>query len=126
VPTARARGHARARDGRGRSQAVALEDAARALAEPLRHGLTRAGALLGGGLPGYNLYAAADGWIAVAALEPHFAERLAQALALPALTQDALRQAFAARRADDWERWARELDLPLVAVHTSFPTPSPT
>ncbi|MEW5988928.1 MAG: CoA transferase, partial [Chloroflexota bacterium] len=45
---------------------VSLAEAARAFAEPWRRGLTAAGGLLGGGLPGYNLYAAKTGWIAVA------------------------------------------------------------
>ena len=71
---------ARARDGAGRLAEVALSDAVEALAEPHRFGLTRPGALLGGGAPGYALYRAADGWVAVAALEPHFLERLVAGL----------------------------------------------
>ena len=119
VSTALALLHARARDGRGGARGVALEDAARALAQPLHEGLTRPGALLGGGLPGYNLYAARDGWIAVAALEPHFAQRLADALQLPSLTTDMLRERFRAQPMAHWEAWAREHDLPLVAVAPS-------
>jgi crotonobetainyl-CoA:carnitine CoA-transferase CaiB-like acyl-CoA transferase len=107
---------ARSRDGRGRWRAAPLEEAARALAEPLREGLTARGALLGGALAGYNLYETRDGWIAVAALEPHFAERLAQALQLPTLTIDALRARFRADSSRHWETWARRHDLPLVAI----------
>jgi alpha-methylacyl-CoA racemase len=77
VSTALALLLARRRSGRGASQPVPLEDAARALAEPLGKG-SPPGAILGGGLAGYNLYAAREGWIAVAALEPHFARRLAR------------------------------------------------
>ncbi|QIA28149.1 CoA transferase [Thermaerobacter sp. PB12/4term] len=55
---------------------VSLAEAASALAEPLRHGLTAPGGLLGGGLPFYRCYPAREGWVAVAALEPHFAQRL--------------------------------------------------
>jgi alpha-methylacyl-CoA racemase len=116
VSTALALLHARDRTGRAQHADVALEDAAAWLAQPLRHGLTRAGALLGGALPGYNLYATRAGWIAVAALEPHFARRLAEALGLPALEVEALRARFSERTADEWERWAGERDLPLVAL----------
>lgn len=116
VSTALALLLARRRSGRGASQAVPLEDAARALAEPLHEGLTAPGAILGGGLAGYNLYAAREGWIAVAALEPHFAERLAQALGIATLEAGILRERFAADSAESWHRWAREHDLPIVAV----------
>lgn len=116
VSTALAMLLARHRGGRGASQAVPLEDAARALAEPLHEGLTAPGAILGGGLAGYNLYAAREGWIAVAALEPHFAERLAQALGIETLEACILRERFAADSAESWHRWAREHDLPIVAV----------
>lgn len=109
---------ARDRSGEALAQSVPLEEAARALAAPLREGLTARGALLGGGYAGYNLYAASEGWIAVAALEPHFAQRLAAALGLAILSAEALGAQFAQRSAVDWERWARERDLPIVAVRT--------
>ena len=116
VSTALALVIARDREGRGRGQAVPLEDAARALAQPLHEGLTRDGALLGGGLPGYNLYETRAGWIALAALEPHFANRLAAELGLASLTIDSLRERFATHDARHWQAWARERDLPLIAV----------
>jgi crotonobetainyl-CoA:carnitine CoA-transferase CaiB-like acyl-CoA transferase len=116
VSTALALLHARDRDGRGASAAVPLAEAAAFLARPLEEGLTRRGALLGGGLAAYNLYQASDGWIAVAALEPHFARRLAEAFGLEALTRGALAERFAAQSAAHWERWARTLDLPIAAV----------
>ena len=43
-------------------------------------GRTSPGALLGGGLPEYNVYRTSDGWVAVAALEPHFKKRLEESL----------------------------------------------
>lgn len=116
VSTALALLLARSRSGRGASQPVPLEDGARALAEPLHEGLTAPGAILGGGLAGYNLYAAREGWIAVAALEPHFARRLADALGLAGLEAGTLRERFTAETAEWWQRWAREKDLPIVAV----------
>ena len=106
----------RERGNSQRAQAVALADAAHALAEPLREGLTRPGALLGGGYAGYNLYAANDGWIAVAVLEPRFAERLASLLGLARLEAPELRAIFGKRGTAHWESWAREHDLPIVAV----------
>jgi crotonobetainyl-CoA:carnitine CoA-transferase CaiB-like acyl-CoA transferase len=96
--------------------AAPLAEAAATLAQPRDEGLTRGGAMLGGALPGYNLYAARDGWIAVAALEPEFAARLAQSLALAQLSVEALRVRFAEQTASQWEAWARERDLPIVAV----------
>jgi crotonobetainyl-CoA:carnitine CoA-transferase CaiB-like acyl-CoA transferase len=121
VSTALALLHARGRDGRGGSAEVPLAEAAAFLAQPLDEGLTRPGALLGGGLAAYNLYEAGDGWIAVAALEPHFARRLAEAFGLETLTRPALASRFAAESVAHWERWAAELDLPVVAVR--FPSP---
>jgi crotonobetainyl-CoA:carnitine CoA-transferase CaiB-like acyl-CoA transferase len=116
VSTALALVLARERGGGGRAANASLADAAAFLAQPLAEGLTRPGALLGGGRPGYNLYAAKDGWIAVAALEPHFEARLAKALGLEALTVNALAGKFATRNTQEWERWAREHDLPMVAL----------
>ena len=110
---------ARDRSGRGEHATVPLEEAAAWLAAPRREGLTGPGTMLGGALAGYNLYAARDGWIAVAALEPHFARALAEALGLAELDVAALRERFAAQTATHWERWARERDLPLVALQDS-------
>ena len=75
-----------------------------------------AGALLGGGNPAYNLYAAREGWIAVAALEPHFEKKLGDKFALGKLTVDALQAVFAAHDAEHWEEWGRRNDVPIVAV----------
>lgn len=116
VSTALALLLSRQRTGRGGSMAAPLAEAAAALAQPREERLTLPGALLGGALPGYNLYDTRRGWIAVAALEPHFAERLARALSLPQLTHAALRERFRERDADGWELWAREQDLPIVAL----------
>ena len=106
----------RARGGGGRYAAVSLEQAAAAFTAPLRHGLTRPGGSLGGGAEVYGLYRAREGWIAVAALEPHFQQRLAEALGLDELGRPSLEAAFLARTADEWEGWATQLDLPIAAV----------
>jgi len=91
---------------------VSLGEAADALAEPLRAGLTAPGGLLGGGFAGYGLYEASDGWIAVAALEPRFRERLAEL----GRERDELARAFRERSTAEWEAWALEHDVPLAAV----------
>jgi alpha-methylacyl-CoA racemase len=95
---------------------VALSEAAAAFAEPLHQGLTGPGGLLGGLLPGYNLYQAQDGWIAVAALEAHFLRRLVNELGLSEVTAGALAEAFLSQPAGFWHKWAAERDLPVVAV----------
>jgi crotonobetainyl-CoA:carnitine CoA-transferase CaiB-like acyl-CoA transferase len=95
---------------------VALSQAAAAMAEPLRYGTTAPGANLGGGIPEYNIYPAQEGWVAVAALEPHFKKRLEEALAIRTVAD--YQQAFVRRSAAEWELWGQERDIPIVAVHT--------
>ena len=103
--------------GQGAAYAmVALADAADYMGEPYRAGFTRPDALGGGGAPEYNLYEARDGWIAVAALEPHFKQALEQALDVTGQTPEEWRPLFANRNAAEWEAWAKEFDLPIVAV----------
>lgn len=106
----------RARAGQGQYLEVPIADAAQRLAAPRRAGLTREGALLGGGFPGYNLYRAADGWVAVAALESHFYERLCQRLGIRDASYEAFGERFARESVGHWERFGREHDLPLAAV----------
>jgi alpha-methylacyl-CoA racemase len=106
----------RQRSGAAGFAQVSLAEAASRFALPYQHGLTCSSGLLGGGWPGYNLYQATDGWIAVAALEPHFAKRLQVELAVAAFTQEALAAAFKRRTAAEWEAWGAEHDLPIVAV----------
>jgi crotonobetainyl-CoA:carnitine CoA-transferase CaiB-like acyl-CoA transferase len=106
----------RARDGVGIRTDVAIVDAALEFNAPLRFGLTGATDSLGGGLPAYNLYRASDGWIAVAALEAHFAERLRDVLQIETLDTESLRDAFSRRTLVQWEALAEEADLPLAAV----------
>lgn len=95
---------------------VALSEAAEYIAEPLKNGLTASQALLGGGLAEYNIYQASEGWVAVAALEPHFKKRLEEALGCEVNSPEQLRPFFTTRTAEAWEQWAREYDLPIVAI----------
>jgi alpha-methylacyl-CoA racemase len=105
-----------ARTGEAGCAWVSLHECARDLAEPLNAGLTSAGGLLGGGYPLYGFYRASDGWVALAALEPHFAERLLSELGLKKTDRAELERIFLQRNAADWEGWAAKRDLPLVAI----------
>lgn len=96
--------------------AVALSDAADFMAEPYRVGFTAPDTFLGGGLPGYNIYRANDGWIAVAALESHFQKALEAALDFKSSDPDEWRPIFAKKGAAEWEDWAKDIDLPIVAI----------
>lgn len=100
---------------------VALADAAETFALPWTYGLTVPGGILGGGLPFYGLYEADGGWIAVAALEPRFRERLVDELGAEP-THDAFAAAFSERTPGEWERWADERDLPIAAVAATIRT----
>jgi crotonobetainyl-CoA:carnitine CoA-transferase CaiB-like acyl-CoA transferase len=102
---------ARERGGGQRYAEVALADAASFFALPHEYGLTTPGGPLGGGSPFYGLYGANGGWIALAALEPRFRERLETEFGgVPAA------DSFAARTPAEWEAWAAERDLPLAAL----------
>ena len=116
VSTALALLLARERTGVSGRVEVALADAAAAFSAPLLHGLTAEGGVLGGGYPLYGLYRARDGWVALAALEPHFRERLLAELGLDDADHETLERVFAERRAAEWAAWARERDLPLAQL----------
>ena len=70
--------------GKGVFHEVALEDAAAYLALPRHWSLTAPKGSVGGAHAGYAVYACKNGRVAVAALEPHFAARLAEVAGLPA------------------------------------------
>ena len=93
---------------------VGLVESLDPLLAPLRHGLTAPDGPLGGGVPQYGVYDTKTGRVAVAALEPHFERRLYQDLGLAPRGELASR--LRERTADEWETWAREHDLPIVAV----------
>lgn len=101
--------------GAGYSQ-VALSEAAKSFAEPFRRGQTASGGMLGGAFPGYALYRAREGYVALAALEPHFWKRLLDSLEIEDGDGRSLEKIFTTQDAGYWEEWANEHDLPLVAV----------
>ena len=120
---------------------VSLTDAARAFAQPLAYGATKPDGLLSGSDPFYCVYESANGFIALAALEPQFKTRLLAELQLGTL--DAVRSAsagsdalpvmllrdqsrdelrvklsgiFRERTAREWEQWGLAHGLPIAEV----------
>jgi crotonobetainyl-CoA:carnitine CoA-transferase CaiB-like acyl-CoA transferase len=106
--------YSRERSGVGGHAIVALSEAAAVFAEPLRYGSTVPGASLGGGIPEYNIYKTTDGWVAVAALEPHFKKRLEDALQVTLMAE--YRAAFAGQSSAYWQEWGQKLDVPVETV----------
>ncbi|MBS0429323.1 MAG: CoA transferase [Proteobacteria bacterium] len=110
--------------GRGVHHEVALNDAAQWLALPRTWGLTVPAGAVGGAHAGYRVYPCADGRVAVAALEPHFAARLCEAAGLPPadMADPATHRAIAAWLAGQTraalDALARARDIPL---HTLAP-----
>jgi len=98
----------------GSTMDVGLVESLDPLIASLRHGLTLPTGTLGGGAPRYRVYSAKTGRIAVAALESHFEARLYDRLGLPLNSE--LSTKLLERTAAEWETWAREHDLPIVAV----------
>lgn len=112
----------RDRTGAGQFVEVALADAARRLAAPRIAGLCLPGAGLGGGLPGYGVYRTKDGWIAVAALEPHFLHALCQQLHAKAPDARLFAERFAQETSAHWVALAEQHDLPIAEVaYTAAP-----
>jgi alpha-methylacyl-CoA racemase len=106
----------RERTGSGVFRYVPIATAVDFFALPLRYGITSPGGRLAGTIPMYNLYQASDGWVAVAALEPQFWDKLQELLALEQGTYEELATIFAKRTVGDWETWAVENRLPIGAV----------
>jgi alpha-methylacyl-CoA racemase len=98
----------------GARRVVGLRDVVTDIAEPLQRGLTAPGGVLGGALPAYGVYRAADGVVAVAALEPHFRKRLYAALDLP--LDAPLADQIASRSCAEWTAFAERHDVPLSIV----------
>jgi alpha-methylacyl-CoA racemase len=107
---------ARERTGAAAHAEVALGDCAKLFAEPLRHGLTAPTGVLGGACAAYGIYAARDGWLVVAALEPQFRSALARALGVDVESRAALASTLSEKSAGEWQQWAEVRDLPLYAL----------
>lgn len=112
----------RSAPGEGVYLEVALNAAADWLALPRTWGLTQPTGAVGGAHAGYRIYACADGRVAVAALEPHFAARLREAAGLGArdmmdpATREALAAWLATRTRAQLDAMAAERDVPLLTL----------
>ncbi|WP_039048946.1 CoA transferase [Comamonas thiooxydans] len=113
------------RSGRGILREVGLAQAAQWLALPWHWGLTQPSGDVGGAHAGYRIYPCADGIVAVAALEPHFAQRLCEAADLPFghpadMRKPEIHQGvarfLAARSCTQLTQLAQEKDIPLHAL----------
>ncbi len=114
--------------GRGVFHEVALEDAAAYLALPRHWGLTAPKGSVGGAHAGYQVYACANGRVAVAALEPHFAAKLLEVAGLRAgtasgrdpmlrtATKTQLAAFFARHTRQQLDALALAHDLPLLTM----------
>ncbi len=104
---------------------VALSEAARWLALPRAWGLTAPKGAVGGAHAGYQMYACKNGRVAVAALEPHFAQRLCLAsglsksdmrtMLLPA-TRAHLAAWMAGKTRSQLDKLAAAQDIPLMTL----------
>lgn len=103
-------------DGQGNFAQISIHEIAERFAAPLRYGLTQSEGLLGGGCEGYNLYQTANGWIALAALEPQFWQRIVEELNLKVTGKKELQSIFLTRTSAEWETWAKLKDIPLTSV----------
>ena len=118
---------AQSRTGQGARKEVGLSESAAHLSLPWHWGLTQPSGQVGGAHAGYRVYACRNGRVAVAALEPHFAQRLCQVagMACPdamahlltpkAFTQ--LKRFFGGQTRAELERLALAHDLPLHTLH---------
>jgi alpha-methylacyl-CoA racemase len=102
------------RHSEGTTTDVGLVDSLAPLVAPLRHGATAPGGVLGGGAPRYGVYRARSGYVALAALEPHFEKRFYDLVALPMGTDPS--STLRERTADEWAEWGRVNDVPIIAV----------
>jgi len=101
---------------------VALNASADWLALPRTWGLTQPSGAVGGAHAGYRVYPCADGRVAVAALEPHFAHRLCEVAGvtppdmMATATHEALAAWLATRTRAELDAMGRERDVPLLTL----------
>ena len=66
-------------------------------------------------MPQYGIYECTDGYLALGAIENHFAARVREFLGTE-VTHGALKQAFAAHNTEYWTAVADRLGIPLTPV----------
>lgn len=108
----------RSAHGMGVRIEIALSDAAHYLALPRTWGLTQPSGSVGGAHAGYRVYACADGRVAVAALEPHFAAALCEVAGIASrnMFSSATHAALA-----DWLRAHSRAELNALAAAHDIP-----
>ncbi len=112
--------------GKGSCHEVALSDAAQWLALPRHWQMTTPKGPVGGAHAGYRLYPCKNGRVAVAALEPHFAQRLCEVAGVSIshpvkdMFKPAVAQAIAAFLSQKTVQQLKDLseahDIPLLAM----------
>lgn len=113
--------------GKGVFHEVALEEAAAYLALPRHWGLTLPKGSVGGAHAGYAVYECMNGRVAVAALEPHFADKLLEVAGVPSAkpahttmglpdTRLKLSHFFAGLTRQQIDKLAATHDLPLLTL----------
>ena len=113
------------RSGRGVLREIGLAQAAQWLSLPWHWGLTQPTGDVGGAHAGYRIYPCADGIVAVAALEPHFAKRLCEAAGVPMTapadmrkpeTHAAIEKFLSKSTKAELTRLSSEKDIPLLVI----------
>ncbi len=111
--------------GRSSHRTVGLSQAAQYLALPRHWKLTTPDGIIGGAHAFYQVMPCKDGRVAIAALEPHFAKRLAELVKLPLSNpRDVNHEAFKkkllsfmkTRFCSELETLAQQHDLPIYAM----------
>lgn len=112
--------------GKGSLHEVALSEAAAWLALPRQWQMTTPNGAVGGAHAGYRIYPCKNGRVAVAALEPHFAQRLCEAAGVPIahpvkdLFRPQVHQAIAAflagKTRQQLDALAQARDIPLMSL----------
>lgn len=112
----------RAHSGQGVCIEVGLAESAQWLALPVAWGLLDNQQDTGGGHAGYSIYRCADGRVALAALESHFAQRLLHAIGLTGASDSASMHAPAVREAiSAWAAQKTRAQLDTLAVQHDIP-----
>jgi alpha-methylacyl-CoA racemase len=107
--------------GRSSQQTVGLSQATQYLALPRHWKLTTPEGLIGGAHAFYQVMPCKDGRVAIAALEPHFASRLAELVGHPLSKANDVRQSTLKKKALTFaKRYARN-ELKILAMRHDLP-----
>ena len=104
-------------DQAGSKYQLALAEAAEYMAQPIKYGLTSNDGLLAANLAEYAIYETKQGWLALAALEPHFQTNLKRGLGLEVINKKSLSKKFKEKTAQEWLILAKEYDIPLAKIN---------